>query len=458
MEESAYFYGIILIKASIIKKIVMKSILLFIVFIVSFKGHSQSVSVFGLITNSEGNFLYSAKIEYETAPQKFVLSNKSGGFEFKTDDLENRILRIMHVQHKMEVYKITQKDIKRIKNNRLELNFVLNDSVLNIIIVGNKKPIEFFKSEEFSVADFEIDKMERVVLLTYPKKLQKGSDIKLLDNARKVIDTYHFSGRAVELLIDYRKNIHLIAKQNMYLVVIEKDKIHLLKEDQNHYFKYVSPILDTLNDNFYYSNYSDIYPAFTYFQFSKIDSVYTSILGIIDKPMMEQYRAEFKFSDVRTRLWAANKQEETGIDKEIWVGAAIFSHSIYYEPLYAPLFVNNDTILVFDHYKNLMFKYSNDLSYSDSLPISYHWGARKSGWEQPLIQDKEQGNIYVLFERDGYSYLSLVDLQTGKIKYSRRLFYKYIEKLKIVDNQIFYIYRPFESIQKKYIYKETINL
>ena len=136
----------------------------------------------------------------------------------------------------------------------------------------------------------------------------------------------------------------------------------------------------------------------------------------------------------------------------------MFTNSIYYEPLYAPLFVNNDSIIAFDHYKNMMFKYSEDLSYSDSLSISYHENARKSGWEQPLIQDKESGKIYVLFERDGYSYLSLIDLQTGQIKYSRKLFYKYVEKLKIINNEIYYIYRPFESIQKKYIYKESLNL
>ncbi len=436
----------------------MRLTLLFAVLIGHVIVNAQTISVFGVINNSEGDPVYSAKIIYNTNPLKLALSNREGEFEFKIDLLENRILTISHINHKSEIYELTQSDIKSIKNNRLELNFTLKDSILNTVVVGNKKPIEFFKSEEFSVADFEMDRLDRVILLTYPKKLQKGSDIKLLDENRKVIDTYHFSGRAIELLVDYRKNVHLVAKQNMYLITIENNKIHLLKEDKNYFFKFVSPILDTLNETFYYSNYSEIYPAFDYFQFNKTDSIYTPILSIIDEPLMKEYRAEFKFSDVRTRLWAANKQEETGIDKEVWVGAAVFSNSIYYEPLYAPLFVNNDTVVVFDHYKNQMFKYSNDLSDIDSLPITYHLNERKSGWEQPLIQDKERGNIYVLFERDGYSYLSLVDLQTGKIKYSRRLFYKYIEKLKIVNNQIFYIYRPFESIQKKYIYKETINL
>lgn len=36
--------------------------------------------------------------------------------------------------------------------------------------------------------------------------------------------------------------------------------------------------------------------------------------------MMELYRSEFKYVDVRTKLWAMDKEHETGIDKEIWVG------------------------------------------------------------------------------------------------------------------------------------------
>ena len=420
--------------------------------------NAQDITVYGVVQNSEGDSLPLAIVKYGSAPQYYVRTNKKGQYEFKIQKKLLKEIKIDYVQYQNLIYSVTAKDFALLKNGRLELNFIMTDRVLGTVIVGSNTPETFFKSEEYSVADFEIDKNKRTILLTYPKKLQKGSDIKLLDNQQKVIDTYHFSGRAIELQTDYRKNVHLISKEQVYLVVIENDKIHLLKENRAYYFQFVSPILDTLNHNIYYSNYSDIYPAFTYFQFNRTDSIYTPLLGVIDEPMMEQYRAEYKFSDVRTRLWAANKEIESGIDKEVWVGATVFTNSIYYEPLYAPLFVNNDSIIAFDHYKNMMFKYSEDLSYSDSLSISYHENARKSGWEQPLIQDKESGKIYVLFERDGYSYLSLIDLQTGQIKYSRKLFYKYVEKLKIINNEIYYIYRPFESIQKKYIYKESLNL
>ena len=41
--------------------------------------------------------------------------------------------------------------------------------------------------------------------------------------------------------------------------------------------------------------------------------------------MMEFYRAEYKYVDVRTKLWAHQKQIETGIDKENGDGATVFT-------------------------------------------------------------------------------------------------------------------------------------
>jgi hypothetical protein len=172
---------------------------------------------------------------------------------------------------------------------------------------------------------------------------------------------------------------------------------------------------------------------------------------------MEQYRAEFKFTDVRTKIWAHNKQIETGIDKEIWVGAAVFTKTVYYTPLYAPLFVQNDSVLIFDHYDNKLIKYTPNKGVIESVKIKYHFNSRKSGWEQPLIQDKEGGKIYALFMRNGFTFLSLLDTNTGQIIKTYKLYYKYIEKIQIINNEVFYIYRPYESIQKKYIYKEELK-
>ena len=290
------------------------------------------------------------------------------------------------------------------------------------------------------------------------KTLKKGSHIKLFKNDTTELDSYSILEESIELKADYRNNIHLITTENVYLVLINNDKIRLLREDKQHYYKFVAPIVDTLEDRIYYSNYSEIYPAFDYIEFNKTDSVYKSMLKVVDEPMMEQYRAEFKFTGVRTKIWAHNKQIETGIDKEIWVGAAVFTKSVYYTPLYAPLFIKEDSIFVFDHYKDKLFKYVTDRGVVDSVSIDYHFNSKKTGWEQPIIQDRKTEVIYTLYNRNGYTFLSVINSVTGKVVKSQKLFYKYIEQIQIIGDKIYYIYRPFESIQKKYIYSENVTV
>jgi len=435
-----------------------KLIFIFILIFGSTQNIAQTIVVKGSVVDYENQKVRSAKIIYGDRIQDFTSTNSSGEYSFKIDLNKLNNIQFIHVSYEVKTILIDNRLKKKIKNDTLILNVKLNDIELGIIEVGVKKPDTLFGTQQYSIADYEINyDNKNLVLLTYEKTLKKGSKIRLLNKKHKELDSYVVLDECIELKTDFRNQIHLITTQNVYLVAIKNNRIYLYREENDYYYKYLAPIVDTLKDRIYYSNYSEIYPAFDYLEFNCTDSVYTTMLEVKDKPLMEQYRAEFKFTDVRTQLWAHNKQIETGIDKEIWVGAAIFTNSVYYTPLYAPLFVQQDSVFVFDHYDNQLKKYTIKNGVVDSIDIKYHFNSRKSGWEQPLIQDKKANKIYALFMRSGYTYLSLLNTNTGEIIKTYKLYYKYIEKIKIINNEVFYIYRPFESIQKKYVYKEKLS-
>ena len=77
-------------------------------------------------------------------------------------------------------------------------------------------------------------------------------------------------------------------------------------------------------------------------------------------------------------------------------------------------------------------------------------------WEQPLLKDKEKQKVYALFKRGGYHYLKNINLQNGQTKTAFKLFYRFVEQPKIKDGYVYYIYRPFESTQRKFLYREAI--
>jgi len=184
--------------------------------------------------------------------------------------------------------------------------------------------------------------------------------------------------------------------------------------------------------------------------------VYEKFRTIRDDLMMELYLAEYKWVDVRTKLWAKNLEYETGIDAEIWVGANYFTQSIFYKELYAPFFKVDNELIVFDYYRNQMFIHDANGLVLGSGAIEHHLDKKNSGWKAELLQDRKFGNIYAWYEKAGISFLGRINSQTGDIPSKYQLNFKYLEGIQVHDNFVYYIYRPFESSQKKFLYKEKL--
>lgn len=351
--------------------------------------------------------------------------------------------------------KILLKNISDTLFLNLEMIPIKTRDLNEVVVKAPGVPDTIFESKRLSVADFEIQKDGQLILLTYPKQLRKGSELLLYDGM-DVVNSFNVPGVAEELVHDYRGNAHVICKDNVYGIYVSKKDIEIANLNKEYFVKYLAPILDTNHSKMFFTNFSKDYPAFDYYAFDQNDSVYSKIIEIEDELMMELYRSEYKWVDVRTKLWAKNKELETGIDAEIWVGANYFTQSLYYKELYAPLFSKNDTIYVFDYYKDRLFSFDKDGNPLDSIPIYHHYQPKSTGWQKNLIQDKETGEIYAIYEISGFTYIALVNTKTGEIGNKVRLEFRYIDKVSVYDNCAYYIYRPFESTQKKFLYKERL--
>lgn len=308
-----------------------------------------------------------------------------------------------------------------------------------------------FQSEQLSVSDFEMLPNGEILLLAYPKRLDKGSELLVYDG-KNVLQSFKLKENPIELIHDFRGNPHVVCEKGVYGIHRDLSSIGISNLEKSYYMKYVFPIVDTIRSRMYFSNFNPDYPAFDYFAFDRLDSSYRKIMEIKDDLMMELYRAEYKWADVRVKLWAANKELETGIDREIWVGANYFTNTIYYKQLYAPMFRRNDSIFVFDYYKDKLFTFDDRGNKLDSVPIFHHYQPKQTGWKRTLLQDDVSGDIYVFFEKAGICSVRRIDLKTGALGSQIRFDHKYVDKLAISGHRAYYIYRPYESAQKKYLY------
>ncbi len=343
--------------------------------------------------------------------------------------------------------------VKRIIN--ISLVYIREQHIGEVVVSAPGIPQIVYGSNRVHVSDYEILTDGRIILLAYPKQLKKGSELLIYDG-RKVIGQFEVEYKAEELIHDYRGNAHIVCEDKVLGIKIQGKNIGLSVLERNYFMRYVAPIVDSNASKLYFSTFDENYPAFDYFYFDQEDSTYAKIMGVTDELMMELYRSEIKWVDTRTRIWAKNKERETGIDAEVIIGANYFTQSLYYKELYAPLFHRNDTLFVFDYYKDQLKMFNKNGETLDSIPIYHHYNKRKTGWKAGLIQDQKTGQIYGVYERGGYCYIGHVDTETGEINRQIKLKNKYAHENQINGNYVYYIYRPYESAQKKFLYKERL--
>lgn len=331
-----------------------------------------------------------------------------------------------------------------------------------VVVTVPGVPKVVFSSKLLSVQDFEIIDKDNAILLTYPKQLKKGSRLLLFDMDKTVLDSIEIEGEAVELVRDYENHVYLIHKEGCKRIIVSQNALKTIDISLYHYQRYLAPIVGTTKNKMFFSTYDEHYPAFDYYYLNVDDSSYTKFASVIDEVMMEQYRAEYRFVDhkdpiaVRQKLMIKNLELQTGIDAEIIYGRQFFTGSILYEAPFAPMFQLDDYLFLFDYHCDSLKTFDKNGKLLSEVSIAHDINERKSGWQKMLIKDRARNKIYAVFEKGGFHYLHRINLTTGELFTPIKLNHRYAEGIQVHNGYIYYVYRPFESNQKKYFWKEKL--
>jgi hypothetical protein len=313
-----------------------------------------------------------------------------------------------------------------------------------------------FGTWRYSVADYEFLN-DQLILLTYEKNPEHAT-IRLADASRKVLSSFELPDEAKKLYRDYMGYINVICTDHIYRITVQDNVLHLGSLPVEDYRKFIMPCVDSAEENIYFSNYQPDYPQFTYYAFNPPGEVIAPVKTIGNPEDIHAYNMEYYFLKPHDRIYARKLADFYGVDKHrLAASMSGLTSSMYYTPLYSPLFIMKDTICVFDHSSNAIFKYNSHLEQLDSIPVDYNHPKNWREWKNEVIIDKEAGKAYALYEKNGFYYLKGIDMQTGKINSSFKLTNQYVEKIKIKDGYVYYVYRPFESLQEKFVYKELIR-
>ncbi len=329
-------------------------------------------------------------------------------------------------------------------------------------------PEVVFGSEVWNVGDFVWDDNGDLVMLIYnsEERWKRQEDAKrTLFNGVKLL---RVKSDTIQRQKEYRMYPIPSLAEGFYdqfpgeIIVKGYNQYFMLREDQLFILpdsvmkREIMPVVDTLsNADFVMSDFQASYPAFDYYIAN--EKKWMSIHHLEDEKEMELFRSEFKYLGPKEKVEAYQFQLDTGVDKEI-IAAYMrgFPQSHYHTALNAPLLILGDTITILDHLHSKCFRYDKKGNLIDERKIEYHHLKGMGKWLGKIYKDPASQNIYTAYLKAGRVTLYEIDLKNSSQKKVLELTYPYVDRIRIRDRQIFYIYRPFESSQKRYLYSEKI--
>lgn len=339
----------------------------------------------------------------------------------------------------------------------LPQQFISTDTVS---VFANLKPDTLVGAPNYGVYDFEFYE-DKYILLTAEKNLTKA-ELKLADEKGKILTTYFVpkeGGEAKEFFKDYLGYTNLICKNLIYRVNLYHDRFLLTPLNHEDVNAFIRPIIDTVNNKLIFSDYWKEYPQFNYYTYNLSDRLKKQLCTVENKELMDAYNFEYYALKPREKLEARRMAADLKTDKRI-VAALMsgFTKSMFYEPLFAPLYLIKDTICVFDHYKDYLYHFDKHGAKIDSFAISYNHPKNWREWKHRMLKDDLENTIYAVYDKNGHKYVKQIHTGNGKEQGKYTLQFHSADKLKIHNGYAYYVYRPFESTQEKFFYRELIKL
>jgi len=421
--------------------------------------NAQNITVYGKVTDNATNKpLAFVTIQIQNSNYG-ANTNINGSFSFNVPTKKHLsvLFKLLGYTSRVKEIDIEEGQDSILINLSLSLSYMPLDT---FTVYGKVKPDTLIGAPDYSIFDFDFYE-DKYILLTAEKTLEKAQ-LKLADANGKILTTYFVpkeGGEAKEFYRDYLGYTNLVCKNYIYRINIYHDRFLLIPlkvEDVNAYIK---PIIDTVNGKLIFTDYWKDYPLFNYLSYNEKDSTKKQLLTIEDKDLMHAYNFEYYSLKPKDKLEARRIAMDLKMDKHVVASLMSgFTRSMFYEPLFAPLYIIKDTICVFDHYKDKLYHLDKTGTKIDSISINYNHPKNWKEWKNKMLKDDMENLIYAVYDKNGHKYIKQISTQTGKELGKYNLQFHSADKLKIHDGYVYYIYRPFESTQEKFFYRELINL
>lgn len=287
------------------------------------------------------------------------------------------------------------------------------------------------------------------------EQVLRGARLHLLDTLfqERHVLTLPTSARA--LLHDHRQRVIVEGMDEAWLALKGEDGIELERIDRTALHEAVLPWTDSIPGYLLGNNLSPTYPAFDHIAYDPRTDAARLICAVQDEHLMDLFRSQYKYMSGHDKVVAMDLEKELGVDREVIAGyMTAFYKDPYFDVPYAPLFVVNDTLCVFDHYRERIRRFTPDLAAVDEVSMSHH---TERNWKTRLLQDAVDGRIYAMYAKGIHTWLREVDPMSGALGRVISLTHPFPEEVQVRAGHAYYVYRPYGSLQHRTLYRESLR-
>lgn len=421
------------------------------------KSQQEWLVIKGVVINADSNTaLENAGVKIPGTYYSTV-SDKKGTFILKVPVRTHYRLIISHI-----AFESLSKEIHNPGQDTITVVVKLKTKtrlLTGVDILADNKPETMVGKPSFSVYDFDFIE-DKFLLLTAVNSLKKAQ-IKVSDyegNISASFDVPKSAGEALYFFSDYEGYTDLVCTDSVFRIDLFGQDLMIIPIKKKDFEKYLLPVTDTAFGKYYTNDQWEKYPSFNHYAVKLSDTVAKVLKNITNKDLMDMYNFEYYFLPPAMQMQARRLAGEYKADYHV-VAALMsgFTESMFYESLYAPLFILKDTVCIFNHYNNSLYHFDRNNHLIDSVPINYHHPKNWRHWKRKLIVDEPENTVYAFFSKDEHHYFKKIDFRTGQELLTYKLQNYSGRKIKIKDGYAYYVYKPVTSLQEYYLYRERIK-
>ncbi|GEM_PF-2620624 len=314
-----------------------------------------------------------------------------------------------------------------------------------------------FKSPRHFILDFHIDSTGTFLLLKHFNQYS----IQTLDNSFKKTFEMPLFFHPRFLFSDCMGNLYVLSKLFMYQLKIIDGELTIIDKIPANYYDYIKDCVAVNNKGLIFKILRYNNQSTEYYQEDNTDSLIYDIYTIENRELErsvretqeelarreESLRRKYD-GDVNQRslTWeeqtrSLNPRSGAGVEIREFMDQKAFFNNFVIQPYYNPLFVYNDTTLVFDHVNGQMVRITEERNIVSKVPISYQ---NEKKWKGEMHLDDSRGNIYSVEEKHGAQIFGLISMNKGKIiRRSKITRHAFPEKIIVYRGHAYYLYKEY---------------